>query len=353
MAQWLNEALLTLRKEPDNTHQLMDSHDSNGGLLCSLIFVVPLIWVLATHLWMRSAYTSHVFHLQGFLEQYSSGVYRYRIVGRELLLSTYRLLSDHRKDQPFSMPTDTEATLLFYAAYVLLNAVFFFFSNLMLLLLLRDRKKGVSDLHLALYLFVVLLLVLSAYTVTPYDQLAYFFMLICFLSVRIRRPLAMYLVLGIAAVVGSLNRESQYLVTPALLTVALFTTPEESRRYFYAGLYHLFLFAGCYLGLRIFLPGVPMVAAGITLGGKWALPSLIVLITVFYCGVSMAMREYANRRPALVLLLLSAPYIVTVLLSGELRELRLLIPLLLCLIFVYVQLTALRNRALAFGADLV
>lgn len=266
------------------------------------------------------------------------------------MLSTYRLLARHRADQPFPMPTDPDATLLFYGAYVLLNAVFFFFSNLVLLLLLGDRKKGISDLHLALYFFVVLLLALSTYTVTPYDQLAYFLMLVCFLALRFRTSWAMYLVLGIAAIAGGLNRETEYLVTPALLTIASFAAPENSKRYYFAGFYHLLLFAGCYVGLRLVLPGTPAVAAGMTFGGKWALPSLIVLCALFYIGLSLAAREFRNRKPALVLLLLSAPYLVTILLSGELRELRLLLPLLLCLLFVYVQLTALRDSTPALDA---
>jgi Ca2+/Na+ antiporter len=67
----------------------------------------------------------------------------------------------------------------------------------------------------------------------------------------------------------------------------------------------------------------------------------------------MATREYRSRRPGLVLLLLSAPYIFTVLLTGELRELRLLMPLLLCLVFVYVQLTRHRDTTAALEVSVV
>jgi hypothetical protein len=353
MAQPLREALATLRKE--ESYRLGDRTPEDGpsqrGLLLVLVIVIPLVATLSTSLWLRSAYTSHVFHLQGFLGQYSSGVYRYRILGRELVLSTYRLLASHRADQPFPMPTDPDATLLFYGAYVLLNAVFFFFSNLVLLLLLGGWKKRISDLHLALYFFVLLLLALSTYTVTPYDQLAYFLLLVCFLSVKFRNSQAMYLILGIAAIAGALNRETEYLVTPALLTIAFFTTPGNSKRYYYAGFFHLLLFAACYIGLRLLLPGTPTVAGGITFGGKWALPSLVVLCALFYIGLNMVMREYSSRRPALVLILLSAPYIVTILIAGELRELRLLMPLLLCLVFVYVELTGLRHTTAALDAS--
>jgi hypothetical protein len=355
MVQPFREALVNLRKE--KSHCLADQTPADlhfqRAFLLALVVIIPLVATLSTSLWLRSAYTSHIFHLQGFLTLYGSGVYRYRILGRELLLWTYRVLAAHHADRPFPMPTDPDATLLFYGAYVLLNAVFFFFSNLALLLLLSDGKKRITDLHLALYFFLVLLLALSTYTVTPYDQIAYFLLLVCFLSMRFRRSQAMYLVLGIAAVVGGLNRETEYLVTPALLTIACFTAPESSKRkrYCYAGLFHLLVFAACYIALRLAIPGIPTVAGGITLGGKWALPSLTVLCALFYIALNMAAREYRSRRPALVLLLLSAPYIVTILLTGELRELRLLMPLLLCLAFVYIQLTTYGDTTAALKVD--
>jgi hypothetical protein len=350
IAGWLRGVLLTLRKEQTIglAYQPSDSRRSQLGLFLSLAIVVPLVTILSTHLWLRSAYTSNVFHLQGFLDQYGRGIYRYRILGRDLLLRTYRLLASHRRDQPFSMPTDPDATLLFYGSYVLLNAIFFFFSNLFLLVLLWDWKKGITDLRLAHYFFLVLLLALSTYAVTPYDQLAYFLMLACFLALRIRTAWIMYVVLGVAAIAGGLNRETEFLVTSALWTVAIFAAPKDSKRYFRAGLFHLLLFAACYVGLRFLLPGAPAIAAGLTFGGKWPLPSLAVVCVLFSIAVSMAVREYPNRKPSIVLLVLSAPYVITILVGGQIRELRLLIPLLLCVLFVYVQLAHARMQRSAF-----
>jgi hypothetical protein len=246
------------------------------------------------------------------------------------------------------MARDRQATFLFYAAYSFINAAFFFLSNLMLLIFIWDRKNGISDLRLAQYFFIVLVLALSTYVVVPYDQIAYFFMLVAFLSVKFESPGVMYFVLGAAAIAGALNRETEFLVTPALLTVGCFTTSAESKRFYRAGLYHLLLFAMCYAGLRVFLPGAPEVTAGLTYGGKWAIASLIVVGALFYVGFSLAVREYLDRRPTIVLLILSAPYIITILMSGEIRELRLLVPVLLSLFFVYIELGRLNARTLTY-----
>jgi hypothetical protein len=347
MARSLDEVLAALRNEPAaGLDQRSRQTSPQYGLFLALACVIPLVTIFATHLWLRSAYTRDLFHLQGFLDQYGTSIYRYRLLGRDLLLDIYRLLARHHADQPFDMPTDRQATLLFYGAYVLLNAVFFFLSNLVLLLLLWDRKKGISDFHLAHYFFLVLLLALSTYAVTPYDQPAYFLMLLGFLAIRFSSPWLMYSLLGIAAVAGGLNRETEFLVTPALWTIALFASSLDSRRRcFRAGLFHLLLFAACYVALRLALPGVPAVAAGVTLGGKWALQTILVLCALFFIALALVTREYPGLRPSAALLILCAPYIVTILIGGELRELRLFIPLLLCLFFVYVQLSYLKNRA--------
>ncbi len=240
MARRLEDFLLVVRGEHTSEGRKPAENSSpQYALFLILAFVVPLLVILATHLWLRSAYTRNLFHLKGFLDQYSTSIYRYRLLGRDLLLAIYRFLIGHRADQAFDMPTDRQATLLFYGAYVLLNAIFLFFTNLLLLLLLWDRKKGISDLHLAHYFFLILTLALSTYAVTPYDQPAYFLMLLGLFAVRLRSSSLMYLLLAIAAVAGGLNRETEFLVTPVLWTIAVFAPEDSGRRSFRAGLFHL------------------------------------------------------------------------------------------------------------------
>jgi hypothetical protein len=56
-------------------------------------------------------------------------------------------------------------------------------------------------------------------------------------------------------------------------------------------------------------------------------------------GVAMGMRLYSNVRPALVLVALSLPYGFAIWIGGEFRELRLIIPVLLSVICLYVILS--------------
>lgn len=312
---------------------------AQSGLFLSFAIVIPLVTIVATHIWLRSAYSTNIFHLQGFLDQYDSGIYRYRILGRETLLAFYHLLLRHRHDVPLAVAADPYATRYFYAAYVLLNGVCLFVSNLALLILLWNYREGISDLRCGCYFFTWLILALSTYTVTPYDQLAYALMLLALLAAHARPVWMAYAVVGAAAILGGLTRETEFLVSPALWTVAIFTKGRTSRRFAAMGYVHIAFFAACYLALRIFVSGPAAVAQGLSFGGgKVALPALVVMSVIVYMGLALFSREYAGYKPGIVFLVLASPYVVTVLLSGAFWELRLVVPIVICQLVVYIKL---------------
>ena len=309
------------------------------GLFLSFAIVIPLVTIVATQIWLRSAYSTNVFHLQGFLEQYASGIYRYRILGRDLLLAIYEALLRHGHDMPLPVAADPQATRYFYISYVLLNGACLFISNLVLLILLWSHRRGISDLRCGFYLYAWLILTLSTYTVTPYDQLAYALMLLAFLAASARPVWIAYAAIGAAAILGGLTRETEFLVSPALWTVAIFAKGKASRRFAAMGYVHIALFGACYVALRVFVSGPPAIAQGLSLGGgRVALPALLTMSVILYIGLALFSREYAGYKPGIVFLALSAPYVVTVLLSGAFWELRLIVPIVLCHLFIYTQL---------------
>jgi hypothetical protein len=320
--------------------QTSRSRPAQWGLFLSFAIVIPLVTVVSTHIWLRSAYSTNVLHLQGFLDQYESGIYRYRILGRELLLAIYHVLLRHGHDLPLAVAADPQATRYFYASYVLLNGACLLLSNFVLLILLWNYRTGISDLRCACYFFTWLVLALSTYTVTPYDQLAYALMLLAFLAVRARPIWIAYVAIGIVAILGGLTRETEFLVSPALWTVAIFTKGKASRRFAAMGYVHIVLFGACYVALRIVVSGPPAIAQGLSFGGgRVAFPALLVMSVIVYTGLALFSREYAGYKPGIVFLGLASPYVVTVLLSGAFWELRLIVPIVLCQLFIYTQLS--------------
>ncbi|HEX3940969.1 MAG TPA: hypothetical protein VHX11_05750 [Acidobacteriaceae bacterium] len=309
-----------------------------SSLFWLLVLVIPPVVILSTHVWLRTAYTSGVFDLRGFLNQYDHGIYRYRLLGRETLLFIYRHLAALRPDRHLAMPRGPDGSLLFYASYVLLDSICFSISNLLLLVLLANRKKHLPETSLATYFFLILVQALAMAVLTPYDQLAYMFLLASLLVSTQRIPWVAYLLVALAAILGTLTRETQFLVTSAMFTAALFCAGDRGRRLWKTGTLNLVVFGLVYAILRLEVPGAKDVTGGSTVGGKWAVASFLVLTLLFCISTLLAIRIHAKIGPSIVLLVLSIPYILPILASGILRELRLLVPILLAQTFVYVTL---------------
>jgi hypothetical protein len=309
-------------------------------LFASLATALPLVILISVQVWMATTYTGSM-DLNNFSAQYYDGIYRYRILGRDLLVDVYYFLRAHVAERPYPLPRDPSGSFLFYGAYVLSNGLYFSLSNVLLLSLLWVKKRGLPDRELSLYFCYTLLLVLSMAVVTPYDQLAYLLLLIGIWGTRVKNSSIGMILVAVSAVAGTLNRETEFLLTSFLATIALFSPRPLAKRY---GIYlavDLVLSLAVYAGIHLMTPGKLQVIQAITYGGKWALQSLFVVGLLVATGVAMGMRLYNNVRPALVLLVLSVPYGLAVFIGGEFRELRLIIPVLLSLLCLYIFL----NRA--------
>jgi hypothetical protein len=110
---------------------------------------------------------------------------------------------------------------------------------------------------------------------------------------------------------------------------------------------NLAIFGAVYVALRVLYPGQQAIAAGSTGGGTWGLASGLALCLFFYVGTYLAGRIHSDLRPTVVLVALSVPYLAVILVSGVLRELRLLVPLLMVQAFLYVDLARLRPDSTA------
>ena len=306
-------------------------------LFVSLATALPLVILLSVQVWMATVYTGSM-DLNNFNAQYYRGVYRYRILGRDLLVDVYYFLRAHVAERPYPLPRDPSGSFLFYSSYVLSNGFYFSISNVLLLSFLWMKKRGLLDRELSLYFYYTLLLALSMAVVTPYDQLAYLLLLIGIWGTRVKSPGIGMILVALSAVAGTLNRETAFLLASFLATLALFSPRQLAKRY---GIYlaiDLVLSVAVYAGIRMMTPGKLQLIQATTYGGKWALESLPVASLLLASGVAMGMRLHNNVRPALVLLALSLPYGFAIWIGGEFRELRLIIPVLLSVICLYVIL---------------
>lgn len=306
-------------------------------LLLALAVAVPLIILVSIEVWTATLYTRGL-GVTEFVQQYSTGVYRYRVIGKELVLAVYRMLAMHLPETTLALPHDPAASSLLCMALALVNGACLFVANLLLLGLLWVRRRGLGDIELAAYLFYTLLLTLSLVVVTPYDQMAYLLLLMGMLGARSRSWWLSVAVVAVSAVVGVLTRETEFLM-PAWLATLVIVSPDalamRYRRLFWVS---LVCCIATYAGLRVWMTGHPDVVLGVTVGGKWSVESLAVLVLLLCVTAALALRMRANLRPMMMMMAFSTPYLATILLGGTLRELRLTVPVVLCILLLYVQL---------------
>ncbi len=346
----LSQTLNSFRKQSAADSTPATSMVSQYILFGALAVALPIVILFSVELWLVSTYTSAL-GIDRVHEQYFEGIYRYRVFGRDLYFFCYQFLHAHFKDRPYPMPRDPTTSLLSYGAFAILNGLVFGVSNLILLSLMWVKRQGFLDRDLLLYLYYTLLVALSMAVVTPYDQTAYLLLLLGVLGSRQRSIAFGCMLVGISAIAGTLNRETEFLLASFLATMAIVSPAILAKRYWIYLAVDILLSASVYVGLRVVVPNHVHVIDYITWGGIWGAEAVLVLIGVFAGATVLAMKLHRNIRPALVLLLMSSPYLLTIVLGSSFRELRISIPLVLCLVCLYLSLSRGQQSSMEKAAE--
>lgn len=289
---------------------LMNSRYARKVILC---LVAPVCANYFAYYGFITHYSVGVFSPRGFHAQYDHEVFRYRVLGKALLLGVYRLVEYFN---PADAGWNRMAAFLgtdsinFYHSYFLLNTAFLCLT----LLVVSDR---LADLEL---LVVTLLIAITQFVVVPYDAVAYFF-LACTFRWRHNLPLAALVVL-----LAALNRETAAL-SLSLYACFFFLGRGGSLK----GLAVLTtVFVATYLSLRVAY-GWNQAA-----GNEFTFVKYLNQNSAVGIGFALAAGYAIVRRPAWagVFLLCSLPYIVSILVTGNPFEARLWVPLLLGVMFV-------------------
>jgi hypothetical protein len=298
---------------------------------------------LTTVLGFDSSYSHHLYDHRAFINQYWHGVYAYRILGRELVLATRRLL-DHFGLFVHTTSTDLgqgKPTKDLFTAFVVVNGA----ALLTLTTLLYVANFATSEWALA-YVTLVVLIVVSGYVVTPYDNLSYLWITASLLVVMQDNGWAWFPAL-LVAIVGTATRES-FLVAVAA-SYGMLVARGGWRSVFSArdaGWWSTFAlgvgFVSTYATLHWLVHPDPTSHAlfmKVPLSFNWNSSSVVGVIICLLGAVTLygtwPRITSAYRRPwrraRLTLWILSSPYLAACVLGGIWFEApRLLMPLFLC-----------------------
>lgn len=309
-----------------------------------------------------TGYTKKAFAYNDFYAQYTSGIYRFRVLSRELLITVYNFINSNFNfnDTSFEEITrqlDENGSPAFYLSYYVFNTFFLVLTLWVVFFIFQaifDNLRVTIIYNLA-FCFIICF---SQYVVVPYDCLVYFFlMLSIYLILKIiAQPKLLYLgLLSLSILLGGLTRETIVLALSfyGALIYCFYKGKVNIKPYIMNLILLSLIYGLVYLGLRIKLG----FDAGITDNlGSWErlqqnftrldkLMSLGLFIgAVFIIFVLINGEEKETKvKASLVFLVLSLPYILPILYTGNLFEFRLFVPLILVILVLanldYKQLT--------------
>ncbi len=311
-------------------------------MLC-LGFFIPFVLSMVVYFGFSSNYTSGLFSEAGFREQYETGIYRFRILGRITLLEINAFLEARQSPQiaPRALfLLDRNASPRFYTAYFLNNTLFLCLTCCTLLLLF-DRISSRQNLWIGdlAVLLLCLLMAITQYVVAPYDTLSYFFLALgAFLTYSRQRP-ATVAALSAVVVLGALTRETAALIPAFYLAVhhrPLLARPLRVSIHHAALIFSALCFVATYAALRLALGFEAAFLKNIQLAYNLANPFGVAGLLFFAAILAVLLLSGPGRREGAVFLLVSLPYSLFLLATGILWEIRLWVPVILALVVLKV-----------------
>jgi hypothetical protein len=312
-----------------------------------LAVVIPLCLNAIVYFGFLTNYT-RVFSRATFETQYESGIYRYRVLGREAVLLADRVVARLLPTQRWAslqaqlVRLDPAASVSFYFAYFAINTLFFTLTIAVLMVVLRAGDQIHRRL---LVLLVSFLIALSQYVVTPYDTLAYF--LLCAGAYVTLQPPSFVntLALMILIALGTATRETASLNISFALAVYFLRHGLRLHRDLAIVLCATGAFVATYVALRCWYGFSGWLYDGAAIARSASILDLLVVV-LSSCLLWLFSTDRAAGRAIAWLLLCSAPYLALVARFGIWRELRLWVPLiLLAAIFAGARPTAAVGRA--------
>lgn len=307
--------------------------EGRGGLGLAFDLGVAAVLYLTVTVGLLPWYSTRLFGREEFRSYFSQGVYQFRILGPDVVLWLDRsvISGDPLGSHLVVNGRHPHAADLFTAITVV-NAV----SLVAVVLLARAivRRARIAEPARSLVMVVLLSVVaISLSTVTPYDLPSLALILAILVVADLRSP---WYVLAIPlVVVGVLTRESALLAVAALLARSWVVPP--TRRRVAVIVAAAVVGVAAYLGVRIGSSS-PSFWEALTIEGnlarliQWmglAMMAVVYLIWRRVCRLA-GLDGPLQRRAVWWFWVFASPYVVTSLLTGYWFELRLLVPLVVC-----------------------
>jgi hypothetical protein len=317
--------------------------------------IAPLIVFVDLHYAFFNWYAAPYLTWESFHSTFTEGIYRYRVLGPHIvealhdgLPSGIQKLTAQPEYMGRLLP---EFDLSVYTTMVVVNFVAFAATLVIGRSLLRS---SLGENYQPLYWLLTGWMLASTAVLTPYDFLAYFFLVATIAALEWKHSVAAYPALLILTVLGTLTRETQALAIAYAVSTLIAASAQRARMIVPRALVVAAAFFATYISLRVKLGWGRGLFDEITVGFNESALSLFglslaaaMMILVHLTAVRRSPDLPGLRRRLVVLHVLALPYWVVVAFAGNFFELRLFIPL------AIVHAAAIVNQGGTSSADQV
>jgi len=310
--------------------------------------IIPVIMSTIVYEGFSTNYTTEVFSERGFKNQYENGIYKYRLLGRVLLLKTYDYIKNHKLPTlaPIALKSlDQNGDFQFYSAYFYMNTLFLCLTCMVLFFILGGHNSNTNfttvDLPL---LFMCFLMAIAQYVVVPYDTLSYFFLSLAILLMFRGNPSVwISFALGVIVVLAALTRETAALILAFYFAhnyknILTRPTPFKFNRQQKTLLLIVACFVFTYATLRAIFGYKQAIFQNVMFLVYFDIFSSAGIILVLSINLLIFFTKPVTRE-MLVFLIAGLPYMVPMLLIANPWEIRLWVPIILLLTIMKMKAT--------------
>lgn len=304
-----------------------------------LAWIIPFIFSMYMYYGFATTYTE-VFSEVSFRQQYSSGIYRYRVLGSFIQLQIFKEINK----TGFSFPAPQSIKYLdpnfspdFYFSYFVNNTVFLCLTCSILFLILNHIPSQGYLYNCDLVLILLCLLIcLTQYVVVPYDSLSYFLLFLAIYLILLPWTRLRSIVLGVIVVFSTLTRETAILIPAFYLAIYSdqILDVRHLNRYQMTFLLTTIIFLVTYFTLRIYFGFSSAFFQKLELFANFSNPLRFIGILLFLVLLLILLFDGHNQNIIIRFLLTSSPYVIGIMLFGTTWEARLFLPIILILVVI-------------------
>ncbi len=317
-----------------------------------MAWALPAVLSYLLYFAFTNTYSGNAFNADGFAAIYDNGIFKYRILGINLLRATHDAIV--ALGLPTSLPPAylvqfPNTTPEWYSAFFYLNTVVLGMTMSVFFVIAEKLNVTKQSFLTDLCLIVLLgIMIFSQYVIVPYDMLSYLFLALAMYLVLFRSGRIDTLVYLCAVIIlGTLTRETAALILSFYAAVNFKDLIKIPPRFFDTSgerpspLLTLALLTVCFLGtyvaLRLNIETHQPFFKGVRVAYNLADQFSVFGMIYFVVASAALLTAPAARNTVALFMIAAAPYIVGMIMIANPREIRLWAPVLMPMFLLQFQ----------------